>query len=160
LNFSGNARDYGIYEVLLEVFGEDGSYFQDFENEYNVFVARQKLHHLIDNPSQELLDKTKEEISELDLPNNNKVSKTLLRKLFVLNTSQDIEEFSQGNLQIDYMHLQARYEKLTEKNRSLKKKNRKLNKQLKKSKKLNEQLMSSSSWKITKPLRGLKRILK
>ncbi len=160
LNFSGNARDYGIYEVLLEVFGEDGSYFQDFENEYNVFVARQKLHHLIDNPSQELLDKTKEEISELDLPNNKKVSKTLLRKLFVLNTSQDIEEFSQGNLQIDYMQLQARYEKLTEKNRSLKKKNRKLNKQLKKSKKLNDQLMSSSSWKITKPLRGLKRILK
>ena len=59
-----------------------------------------------------------------------------------------------------YNNAQARYEKLTEKNRSLKKKNRKLNKQLKKSKKLNDQLMSSSSWKITKPLRGLKRILK
>ena len=46
---------------------------------------------------------------------------------------------------------------LRNENRKLKVKNRKLKKDVKKAKKLNKSIINSNSWKLTKPLRALKR---
>lgn len=47
--------------------------------------------------------------------------------------------------------------KLKKDNKKLKAKNKKLKKEIKKTKKLNEEILNSSSWKVTKPLRKLRR---
>lgn len=160
LNFADNSKDYGIYEVLLEVFGDDGSYFEDYKKEYDVFVAKQLLNHLVDNPTSELYEETTESLDKLDLPRNSKVSNDLLRRLYVLKSSEDVNQFLEGILKIDYMTLETKYDKLVKKNKKLKKENSQLQKKYKKSKKFNDELLSSSSWKLTKPLRAFKRVVK
>ena len=49
-------------------------------------------------------------------------------------------------------------EELKKNNANLNRKNKKLNKDLKKANKINEEVLSSNSWKITEPLRKIKRM--
>ena len=170
LKYEDNATDWGIYQLILEVFGEDGSYFNDFQDEYDVFIATQLINHVYENPTDELLYKTKEDVLELDLSNNKKISADLLRKSFILQTSDNVEEFTQRYLEVNYLILEKKYNKLTKKNGKLARKNKKLTKknkklkernaelkkELKQEKKLTKSYSNSSSWKITAPLRAIK----
>ena len=56
--------------------------------------------------------------------------------------------------------LRKKNKKLRKENKKIKRENKKLRKENKKIKKLNKSLLNSSSWKITKPLRWLKRLFK
>ena len=160
LDFEDNSKDFEIYKVLIEVFGDDGYYFNDYQDEYELFIVKQYINHLNENPSDELLNETKEKFNELNLENNRLMTKDLIRKSFIVLESNSIEEYQNSYLEVSYIKLEEEKKKLLKKNKSLKKQNKKLKKQLKKEKKLNKQLTASSSWKVTKPLRGLKRIFK
>ena len=160
LDFEDNSKDFEIYKVLIEVFGDDGYYFNDYQDEYELFIVKQYINHLNENPSDELLNETKEKFNELNLENNRLMTKDLIRKSFIVLESNSIEEYQHSYLEVSYIKLEEEKKKLLKKNKSLKKQNKKLKKQLKKEKKLNKQLTASSSWKVTKPLRGLKRIFK
>jgi hypothetical protein len=74
--------------------------------------------------------------------------------------SQSIDEYNQAYLEISYFNLENEKRKLIKKNNSLLAENKKLKKELKNKEKEYEKILSSSSWKITKPLRGLKKIFK
>ena len=167
LNFEDNAKDYGIYEVLLEVFGEDGTYFEDYNDEYENFIATELINHLNENPSDNLLKETKEELLKLNLGENELISEDLLKKSYAALSIDNIEEYTQANLEISYISLKKenkklikKNNKLTKKNNKLTKKNNTLKKRLKEEKNLNKSLLNSSSWKLTKPLRAIKQILK
>ena len=158
--YEGNATDWGIYELVMEVYGDDGSYFTDFQDEYDVFIATQLINHLNENPTEELYVKTKEDISNLNLSKNKEVSEYLLRKAHLLETSNSLDEFTRNYLELNCFILEKENEKLSKKVRKLTSKNKKLKKQVKKQKKINKSLVNSSSWKLTMPLRGLKRVFK
>lgn len=160
LNFEDNSKDFEIYKVLIEVFGDDGYYFKDYKNEYELFVAKQYINRLNENPTQELLNETKEKFNELNLANNSLITKDLIRRSFIVLESNSIDEYTQSNIELSYLNLELEKKKLIKKNKSLQKQNKKLKKQVKKEKKLYDELLSSSSWKITKPLRWFKRVLK
>ena len=159
-NFQDNAKDYGIYELVLEVFGTDGSYFVDFQDDYDVFVATQLINHLWENPTEELFVKTKEGIAELDLSHNKKASEDLIKKAHMLNVVDTLDEFRFNYLELSYNTLEAQNNKLNRRVRSLKRKNSKINKELKKEKEFSKSILNSSSWKVTKPLRAVKRVFK
>lgn len=160
LKFEGNAKDWGIYECLLEVFGDNGKYFTDFEDEYEVFITTQLINHLNENPSEELFVKTKEEVSKLNLSKNKQINEDLLKEAILLVNADNIDEFTRNYLEFSYLNLKKENEKLTKNNRLLKRKNSKLQKELKKEKKLSDSILNSSSWKLTKPLRAFKRVFK
>ncbi|WP_458453962.1 glycosyltransferase family 2 protein [Methanobrevibacter sp.] len=159
-NFQDNATDWGIYQLVLEVFGEDGSYFEDFKPEYEVFVATQLINYVYENPTEEVYVKTKEEISEIELVHNKKSTEDLFKKAHLLMSSDSLPDFRQNYLEYSYLTIEKENEKLAKKVRSLKRKNSKINKELKKERNLNKSLINSSSWKLTKPLRAFKRVLK
>lgn len=160
LKFADNATDWGIYELVMEVFGEDGYYFKDYEDEYEIFLATELINHLNENPTEELYIKTKEDILELNLSKNKKISADLLKKAHLLMSSDSLDEFTRNYLELSYLNVLKENEKLNKNVNSLKRKNSKLQKQLNKEKKFSKSLMNSSSWKLTMPLRGLKRVFK
>ena len=59
---------------------------------------------------------------------------------------------------IDYDTIKRENEELKKNNTNLNRKNKKLNKDLKKARKINDEVLSSNSWKITEPLRKIKRM--
>ena len=118
------------------------------------------INHLNENPTEELYVKTKDDISNLNLSKNKEVSEYLLRKAHLLETSNSLDEFTRNYLELNCFILEKENEKLSKKVNKLTTKNKKLKKQVKKQKKINKSLVNSSSWKLTMPLRGLKRIFK
>ena len=160
LNFEENSKDFEIYKLVLEVFGSDGHYFEDYKEEYESFVAKQFMNHLNENPTDDFLIESKEKYNELDLVKNSFVNEDFLRKTLILLSSDSIDEYTTGCLELENISLLKENQKLKKNNRSLKNKNKKLNAKLKKANKLNKEILSSSSWRITKPLRDFRRLFK
>lgn len=161
LNFAENAKDFEIYKLVLEVFGKDGHYFnEDYEEEYNLFVANEYINRLEANPNNDILKETKEKILELNLINNSLVSAHLLKKAFIILKSNSIEEYNRAQLELKITELERKNKKLTKKNKSLKQENAKFKKKFKKIDRKYKSILSSNSWKLTKPLRALKRIFR
>jgi len=77
----------------------------------------------------------------------------------LLSYIQDILE-SEKNLKKENKSLNKKNQSLNKKNQSLNKKNEKLKAQLKKSKDKNNEILNSTSWKITKPIRMPKQLIK
>lgn len=77
----------------------------------------------------------------------------------LLSYIQDILE-SEKNLKKENKSLNKKNRSLNKKNQSLNKKNDKLKVQLKKSKDINEEILNSTSWKVTKPIRMPKQFIK
>ena len=77
----------------------------------------------------------------------------------LLSYIQDILE-SEKNLKRENKSLNKKNQSLNKKNQSLNKKNEKLKAQLKKSKDKNKEILNSTSWKITKPVRMPKKFIK
>ena len=76
----------------------------------------------------------------------------------------EIEDYQEFRIQyLELLHNEDKNKLLKEinslkkKNKKLKKENKKLKKEKNKYKKLNDELLNSRSWKITEPLRKLKR---
>ena len=159
LKYQDNATDYGIYELIIEVFGEDGSYFEGFEDEYEIFVATELLNHAYENPTEEVFQKTKEELSKRDLSKNNLISSDLLRKSIVLQTSENVEEFTHRYLEINYITLENNNKNLQNQVNNLRRDNSNLRNDLNRQKKLVNMYANSSSWKITAPLRAFRRFI-
>ena len=77
----------------------------------------------------------------------------------LLSYIQDILE-SEKNLKKENKSLNKKNRSLNKKNQSLNKKNDKLKVQLKESKDKNEEILNSTSWKVTKPIRMPKQFIK
>lgn len=77
----------------------------------------------------------------------------------LLSYIRDLLE-SEKNLKKENKSLNKKNQSLNKKNQSLNKKNEKLKAQLKKTQDLNKEILNSNSWKITKPIRMPKQIIK
>lgn len=153
--------------------------FEEFEREFSELKTNQIYHYATQAKSEDYLKTAKEEISKLDL---DKLSNRLFSKANVILECEDIADFIVkkyeleiselksaneiiiGNIRQSYANLMDDYNKLKQKNKKLKQKNAKLkdkNSKLKEKNKIlsdkNKEILSSRSWKITEPLRKMKK---
>ena len=139
LNYSIKENDLEIFEIIIDLFGYTNHYFDNFTEEFDVF----KIHHLlrkidIEN-SDEFYLKAREEILKIDISTNSRLTANHMRKLLIILDSETYEDY--------------KFTSAVRKNNSLTRNNDSLKVKIERAKKLNAELESSSSWKITRPLR-------
>lgn len=145
-NTSSNGFDifkiFNIVEGILK--GENC--FDDFKFEFYQFVVDHAKIYMISTNSEEYFKLAKAKLLEIDEKYVENFPKNIKNQYFDIMTSEKLT---------DYI--------LLVKNReisSLEKKISKLKKENKKLKKTNNDMVNSRSWKITEPIRGLKRHIK
>ena len=156
-NTSSNGFDiFKIFDILEEFIKAEGVY-DEFEYEFNRFIVPHTLFYIISTNSEEYYSMAREKFSKIDekfVPKNNPK----------FNLVMEIEDYQEFRIQyLELLHNEEKNKLLKEinslkkKNKKLKKENKKLKKEKNKYKKLNDELLNSRSWKITEPLRKLKR---
>lgn len=128
--------------------------FEEFEREFSELKTNQIYHYAMQAKSEDYLKTAKEEISKLDL---DKLSNRLFSKANVILECEDIADFIVKKYELEISELKSAYNNLKEKNKKLKQKNAKLKDKNSKLKEKNKEILSSRSWKITKPLRKIKK---
>lgn len=139
LNYSIKENDLEIFDIVIDLFGYTNHYFDNFQEEYDVF----KIHHLLRKidieDSEEFYRQAREEILKIDISTNSRLTANHMRKLLIVLDSQNYEDY--------------KFTSTVRRNNSLARSNERLAKKIEKAEKLNKELESSSSWKITRPLR-------
>ena len=156
-NTSSNGFDiFKIFDILEEFIKSEGVY-DEFEYEFNRFIVPHTLFYIISTNSEEYYRMAREKFSKIDekfVPKNNP-------KFNLVMEIEDYQEFRTQYLELlhneDKNKLLKEINSLKKENKKLKKENKKLKKEKNKYKKLNDELLNSRSWKITEPLRKLKK---
>ena len=148
-----------IFKIIqiVEDFLVSERLFEEFKKEFTYFKVN-RITYEISGRNDEYLYLAKAELSKVDL-NNDLLSKNTLFKAYSILDSNSIEEY-RGKIKIN--KLKKENKSLIKENKKLKKDLRKIkneNKSLRKYKDMNKEILNSNSWKITAPLRKLKRIL-
>lgn len=153
-NFLGTLEILMLFDII-EQYLRDMKLYKKFINEFNSFKIKQLLNSNIPNKSQKNYTLTRNELLRINLDSTNVNDRYLEHCKFIITHDSYQEylsflpEFELKELKYKYNIMQERYNEIEVENQHLKSK-------LNMSKKLNKDLLSSSSWKITKPFRGLK----
>ena len=137
----------------MKSFLKDNGFYIEFIEEFNLFKITQIFNYLLSTNTEEYFQKAKVEFSKIHLGHKNKVPIKLRKKYDLVLESQSFEEYKEKEYKLRVNDLKANNKKLTKKYNNLKKENKKLTKEKKNVKKLNKDIVSSNSWKLTKPLR-------
>ena len=132
--------------------------FEEFKKEFDYFKVN-RITYEISGRNDEYLHLAKEELSKIDL-NNDLLSKNALFKAKSILNSNSINDY---NYKIKIHILKKENKSLINENTMLKKHLKKYkieNRNLKKYKDMNKEILNSNSWKITKPLRKFKNLIK
>ena len=143
--------------MVIDVFGKNNDYFDNFQNEYNLFIASHMMHMLLINDNNDYFNKIREELNNLDILNNNLLPIELYENIKLLFEATNYKEYKNKYFKLKISQIKREYDLLTEKNNSLIDENTKLNSKLKNQKELTNALLNSKSWKITSVLRKIKK---
>lgn len=168
INTSSNGMDIFRIISIVENFLKSEGYYDEFREEFEYFKITQILNYLISTDSEEYFNLAKEEFSKLDGENNSVINKKNRIGYRMVMESNTLEEYKlRDSMNREINEIKKKNRALTKENKDLKNQNDKLsneNKQLKKDvkslKKFKESVLSSKSWKATKPLRIPKKIIK
>ena len=146
LNSSANGFD--IFEVIdsVEEFLKENNYYDDLESEFIFFKVAQILVYLISTESDDYFKRAKHEFENLDMTNDRAVKRYAREGYGRVLESDDYYEYA-------VRHYGPRISKLKEDNKKLSRQNKALEKS-------NNMLLSSRSWRMTKPLRFLRNLKK
>ena len=126
--------------------------FEDLKKEFYSFQVSHTLIYIISTGSEEYFKMARERFSKIDRKfiENKKI---LSQRFDLVLKHENYEEFK-----VEYEMFMLNYEitRLQRKSKKLKSENAKLRKENKKLKRENEKILSSRSWKITKPLRKIR----
>lgn len=153
INTSSNGMDIFRICDIVESFLKDNGFYYEFIEEFNLFKITQIFNYMLTTDSEEYFQMAKKEFSKLHLGHKNLIHNQLREKYDWVLESESLEEYKNKEYQSSIKKLKAENKKLTKKNNDLKKQNKKLKKEKVKVKKLNKSIVSSKSWKLTKPLR-------
>lgn len=140
---------------IVENFLKEENLFEEFKKEFEYFKIN-RITYEIKGRSNEYFLVAKKELSKIN-SYNDLISKNVFFKFETIINSNSIEEY---NYKVEINNLKKKNEKLSKKIKKLNRENKELkieNKELKK--KINE-ILNSKSWKLSQPLRKVKRILK
>ncbi len=149
-----------IFKIIkiVEDFLVSEGLFEEFKKEFDYFKVN-RITYEISGRNDEYLHLAKEELSKIDL-NNDLLSKNALFKAKSILNSNSINDY---NYKIKIHILKKENKSLINENTMLKKHLKKYkieNRNLKKYKDMNKEILNSNSWKITKPLRKFKNLIK
>ena len=178
--------DYNIFDIIEEVesFLKNEGYFENLKNEFSEFKINQIISYLDSSNSQDYFNYSKELLLEIDNDVEDLSQETFTKYSLVMD-SNDIREYkikndvySRFNQQInsscdDIYELMLTNNELIKINKFLLDENDKLNKKIRKLNKankdlkeknsklnnLNKEFTTSTSWKVTKPMRNFKKLL-
>lgn len=156
-NTSSNGID--IFKIcdIVEDFLKDEGFYDEFVNEFKLFKITQITNYLISTGTDEYFNIAKEEFSKMDI--DFELNDQLTTQIDLILKSDSFKDY---NVKLNYFNninlLKKENETLKKQNKDLKNKNKKLTKDLKELKKFNSSLLNSTSWRLTEPLRKIKRI--
>ena len=142
---------------MVEEFLKENNYFEEFKEDFEFFKIHQTIYHISDPVDEEYYKKAKIFLKDIDLENNSAIWKRNKERYKVFFESENGEEYLQ-NIKIHL--LKEKQANLKRKRRTLIKQNKKLKKKRNKEKKKNKELLSSRSWKISKPFRLINKKVK
>lgn len=90
LTHFGNENDLELFNLVHEVYGEDESYFDDYSDEFMLYKVKLILNN-IDNP--EFFSYAKDTLSETPIWENNLLTNSVIREIFVVLSSNSFEEY-------------------------------------------------------------------
>ena len=166
--------DCNILSVIddVESFLKDEDYFDELELEFNKFKIGQIISYLDASNSDECYNKSKNILLDFNHEVIDNLSYNLINKYYSVINSTSLNEYKFFNNRIEDLessnrellainqYLLKENKKLTKKITKLTKKNKTLINKNSKMKQANKELTSSSSWKVTKPLRKIKKTFK
>lgn len=151
---------------IVEDFLLSEDYMEEFKKEFDYFKANRITYEIYGRP-EEYFYLAKDELKSVDL-GNGLISDDTSFKAKTILSSNSLEEYNYKIKANDEINALKREKKsleeetniLKRENNSLADENKRLNEKLEKSKSKNREILNSKSWKITEPLRKLRRLRK
>lgn len=155
-NTSSNGID--IFEIsnIIERFLKKENYFDEFYEEFKLFKIAQIFNYMLSTGTEEYFQRAKEEFSAISLGQNHLVKPHLVDRFNLVIQSDSLEEYKTKLYGLEIDELTSKNDKLKNQNKELKKQNNQLKKSLSEEKELNQSILSSKSWKLTKHFRNVK----
>ena len=146
-----------IFKIFdsIEKFLKDAKLYKKFHEDFNLFKINSIIGFNVAEVSQSCYNLSRRELLKTPL-DEAKINNYYLEQYKFIVTHDSYEEYLSVADEFRIYKAQYEFDKLIEKENELVDANKVLKNKLNKSKKLNDELFSSSSWKLTKPLRGLR----
>ena len=90
LTHFGNENDLELFNLVHEVFGEDERYFDDYSDEFMLYKVKLILNNIND---QKFFIYAKNTLSETPIWENNLLTNSVIREVFVVLSSNSFEEY-------------------------------------------------------------------
>ena len=90
LTHFGNENDLELFNLVHEVFGEDERYFDDYSDEFMLYKVKLILNNIND---QKFFVYAKNTLSETPIWENNLLTNSVIREVFVVLSSNSFEEY-------------------------------------------------------------------
>ena len=117
LNYSINSRSLDIYEMVMDVFGKDNDYFVNFQDEYDYFRVFHILNKIIAMDDEVYFYRAQDELMNIDVSNNKKIPKTLLKNVELVNSCNSFDEYKTEYLKFNLNALNQKTDYLNKKNK-------------------------------------------
>lgn len=156
-----STKNKDIFKIfdLVEKFLKDNEYYDELKYEFYEFCLNHTSYYIIPSNSEEYFKLAKEKYASIDYKYVENLSEYMKKVYEFVLVSENLNEYklrlenyltNNNNLKLkkDINHLKAN-------NKELKKQNLKLKKDNSSLKKFKKQVLSSKSWKLTKPLRKI-----
>ena len=142
---NSNTSPFDIFKIIdmVESFLKQENYYEEFEIEFFKFKVAQILRYLFLTNSIDYFNRAKNEFKKMEIKNESLIKKDWISAFKLIISSDDYDEFVSA-------YFNNRISELTELNEKLKQENKRLNVE-------NQKILSSTSWRLTKSLRNLRK---
>ena len=151
-----------IFEVCdnVETILRNENHFDEFTEEFKLFKITQINNYIMSADSEEYFQRAKDEYSKINLGENHLVEEGLLKRYENVLRSDSLMEYKPMEYELRINEYIDKRDILKKETKKLQKANADLKNENQRLKEENKELKNSSSWKLTKPLRGLKKAFK
>ena len=150
LRYTAKSADIEAYEIIIDLFGKENTYFLNFKDSYEFFIVSHLLNKINVIGTEEYFFEAKEELSHFKVWENKNISVYQYRLLSFINSCETFDEYKNGFSDIHVAYLRDENSRLNSKHKKLKKLVEKNKKKKKSLKNLNKSIKNSSSWKLTR----------
>lgn len=160
LNWDVNNLDEDIFKIFKELFSIFTDYFDDDDENFQMFNIGYSSFNLYHSDSQDYYNEIKDKFSTLNVEDYYSISPQILKRYLIILKSSSLEEYKLRFRENYMKYLKDQNNELLNINQRLNSDQKVLLEEIEDVKEFNDSLFNSSSWKITKPIRGVKNMFK